>query len=195
MLPGDWAAETTVDCPPQAQARFVAALQRLGYQTDLIVIDVGNGRTPAAQRFWQAADLVVLVTTPDRMSILDAYAAIKVSAGDTVSGEIITVVNQLPPGHDGHDIQTRIEQACRRFLGRTVLRGPLVRSDPAAAAAAQSGQPLVATTPAGVATRGIEELAAQVVRRLHRGAASADVPLPAEVAAHCHRGHGTVTSH
>jgi flagellar biosynthesis protein FlhG len=175
VLAGDWAAETAVDCPPQAQQRLVSALQRLGCQADLIVVDVGNGHTPAAQRFWQTADLVLLVTTPDSLSILDAYAAIKISPSDAAPAEIVTVVNRLPADLPDGDVQGRIERTCQRFLGRSVHRGPLVRSDPAAVAAAQSGQPLVTTAPSGPAAKGIENLAAQVMRRLRCGGPTCDV--------------------
>lgn len=176
VLPGDWAPETTVDCPPQAHQRLVTALERLGCQADLVVVDMGSGCTHAANRLWQTADLVLLVTMPDRVSVLDAYAAIKSSASDAATAEIMTVVNQLAPEQNGHDIQMRIEQTCRRFLGRTVHRGPTVRFDPAVMAAAQSGRPLVTTAPDGPAGRGIAQLATQVVQRLHRDALSRDGP-------------------
>lgn len=176
VLAGDWASETAVDCPPQAQQRLVSALQRLGCQADLIVVDVGNGHTPAAQRFWQTADLVLLVTTPDSLAILDAYAAIKISPSDAVPAEIVTVVNRLPPDLADDDVQGRIERTCRRFLGRSVHRGPLVRFDPAAVAAAQSGQPLVTTAPGGPAAQGIEDLAGQIMRRLRRRGPARDMP-------------------
>src|SRR5688572_26385898 len=84
VLPGLWSATGVPDCSPAAQDRLLGELNRLGRHADLVVLDVGSGLNHVVRRFWQVADRVLLLSTPDKIAVMDAYAAIKVlTAGRT----------------------------------------------------------------------------------------------------------------
>jgi flagellar biosynthesis protein FlhG len=119
LLMGEWSTSSVPDCSPVAQERLLHELDRLGRHADLVVLDVGNGLNNVVRRFWQAADRALLVTTPDTLSIMDAYAAIKMLAVDRRELKIEIVVNRSD-STTAAEVHHRIERACERFLDRHV---------------------------------------------------------------------------
>ncbi|MDZ4821315.1 MAG: AAA family ATPase [Planctomycetota bacterium] len=116
VLPGSWSPTSVPDCSPGSQERLIRELDRLGRHADLIVLDVGNGLNNVVKRFWEAADLVLVTTSTDTVSIMDAYAAIKVLPSQQSNAVIRTVINRADE-LTGEQVHSRILQACRRFLG------------------------------------------------------------------------------
>jgi flagellar biosynthesis protein FlhG len=120
VLSGDWASGALSDCSAAAQERFVADLKNLTPHADVVVIDAGSSRNHFARRFWQAANAVLAVTTADATSMMECYAAIKVLlAGDALPA-IFPLVNLAPDAVAAGDVQARLADACRRFLGLQV---------------------------------------------------------------------------
>jgi flagellar biosynthesis protein FlhG len=117
VLSGAWASGELADCSATAQQRFVADLKSLSPHADVVVVDAGSGRNHFVRRFWHAADLVLVVTTTDKVSIMDCYAAIKVLVAGDASVPIHTLVNLAAEPAMAADIQSRVSAACRRFLG------------------------------------------------------------------------------
>ena len=74
------------DGPAGTHDRFIEQLAGLAAHADFVVVDAGNTPTRIARRLWQAADILLLVTTTGLASVLDAYAAVKaLAAGDGVA--------------------------------------------------------------------------------------------------------------
>ena len=73
------------DVSPAAQERFVRQLRGLGAHADFVILDVGSGLSRVVRSFWRAADCVLLVTTPELVSVMDAYASIKVHSAKVAS--------------------------------------------------------------------------------------------------------------
>lgn len=142
ILPGMWGLENLVDFPLSAVDQLIEQLFDLGTQTSLVVVDAGNTAHRAAARFWQSADRVLVVSTPESASVLDAYAAIKL-LGDGIAAPIFTLVNQVARREMAGDVHLRLAQACRRFLGRQIEAAGEVSADPLFAAWAERGIPLV----------------------------------------------------
>ena len=162
VLPGPWAPNAMIDYSSRAQDRLIAELARLGPHADLVIIDAGSGMNPTVRRFWQAASLVLLLTTPDSISVMDAYAAIKVSSLEDVTKRIWTVVNRLVSNESRDDVHGRIRQACHRFLNVDITCGPSIPSDPVVGQSAHTGRPFVIREPASPASRMMEALSDQV---------------------------------
>jgi MinD-like ATPase involved in chromosome partitioning or flagellar assembly len=76
LLANRWAPKANPDYSRHAQQRLLAELQTLGEVADLLVVDVGSGRSAWTRRFWLRARLVVLVTTTDDASLVDCVPAI-----------------------------------------------------------------------------------------------------------------------
>jgi flagellar biosynthesis protein FlhG len=154
IVAGAWSATSVPDCSPAAQDRLLAELDRLGRHADLVLLDVGSGLNHVVRRFWQAADAVLLVTTPDRVAIMDAYAAIKVLAAHRELS-IQTITNRADAQTATH-VHARIDGACQRFLNRSVSLAGNVSDDSAVAEAAASGRPFALVAGGSQAAREIE---------------------------------------
>jgi flagellar biosynthesis protein FlhG len=117
ILPGVWSATMVPDCSPAAQNRLLRELDCLGRHADFVVLDVGSGLNHVLRRFWHAADSVLLITTPDRMAIVDAYAAIKVLGAPRSDLHVELLVNRAD-ADTAAATHRRMDHACQRFLKR-----------------------------------------------------------------------------
>jgi flagellar biosynthesis protein FlhG len=132
------------------------------------------------QRFWAAADVILLAVTPAATSVTDAYASIKRAASDRGDLAIGLLVNRVPDDRTGQDVYRRIDASCQRFLGFGVALLGTLPEDTAVPAAAAADRPFVLSTPGSAGARSLESLA----RRLIRGgeiSAPADRAAPAQV--------------
>lgn len=163
FVPGIWSPGSIPDCSSPAQQRLLRELDQLGRHADVVVLDAGSGLNHVVQRFWQAADEVLVLTTVEAVSIMDAYAAIKLLLADRASVAVRTVVNQSPQQDVAVGVHARIEQACQRFLDRRVHRGGSIPWDSAVAAANRSGRPLVLASPESPAAKEISRMAEQLL--------------------------------
>jgi flagellar biosynthesis protein FlhG len=116
ILAGAWELAVLADGSTSAQQRLIGQLQGLHHLTEIVVIDVGNSWSRWARRFWQAADRVLLVTTPELASIMDAYASIKLLAAGEPGIPLELVVNRAADAA-AEEVATRLTRACQRFLG------------------------------------------------------------------------------
>lgn len=142
IVPGVWSPSAVPDCSPSAQERLLRELAQLGRHAEWIVIDAGSGLNHVVRRFWQAADRLLLVTTPEAVSIMDAYAAIKLFAAEEPRPTIHTLVNQSPNQEVAAAVHARLAEAASRFLGLTLQGAGSLPWDPAVALAAAAARPL-----------------------------------------------------
>jgi flagellar biosynthesis protein FlhG len=142
LVPGLWSPSAMPDCSPSAQQRLLRELDELGRHAEWIVIDAGSGLNQVVRRFWEAADELLLVTTTDAVSIMDAYAAVKVFVPDHPTATIRTVVNQSPQSVVASGVHSRLALAAQRFLGLELLASGSIPWDPALPWAASEARPL-----------------------------------------------------
>lgn len=146
ILPGPWGCDP-LEIGPELPQHLCRQLSGLTSADDWLLLDVGTGLTRAAKQFWQLADLVIAVTTPDLNAVMDTYAAIKVLSTPEAPVHIGSLVNMAPDWATTAGVQSRLSQACRRFLGRKLHSFGCISHDPAVPAAACSGVPVVLQEP------------------------------------------------
>jgi flagellar biosynthesis protein FlhG len=117
VLPQVWGEEQSPAWSSASQDRLISELRDPAVQAEFVIVDAGGGQAASARRFWQAADLVLLVATPEPSAIMDAYATIKVLTEDGPSPHIRTLVNQAPDTQVAADVHGRLARTCHRFLG------------------------------------------------------------------------------
>ncbi len=120
IVPGAWAPGTPLACTEAAQKRLIRQMKALGRHCDMVLVDVGSGTSQVVGRFWQAADDVILVTTPDAISVMDCYATMKVFQSQNESTRVHLVVNKATSADSAADVGRRIGHSCHRFLRRDV---------------------------------------------------------------------------
>jgi flagellar biosynthesis protein FlhG len=164
VVSGGWGAAGLAEWPGAAQERLITQLQGLGPRAELAVIDAGNAPTRSAHRFWQAADELLLVTTPELAAVMDAYAAVKLLAQGERRLPIRAVVNLAPDRGVAEGIQERLRRACRRFLGVTLRDAGWIPRDPQVGVRAESQELLVSAVPHSPAAVKIRGLATMILR-------------------------------
>lgn len=144
-----------------------------GAEAEYVVVDGGNGVGPLARQLWEAADLILVVTTPEPASVMDAYASIKLLAAPggampDASPPIHTLVNKSPGRSAARQVHARLSQACLRFLGIEIEGVGFVADDPRLAAGDGPAMPVVIRTPRCGFARAMRALGKTVLRRTSR---------------------------
>ncbi len=172
VLAGIWALERVSDYPPEACESALGQFETLTDLADWVLIDAGQAAGPMVARLAPAADLMLLVTTADDDSVMEAYAAIKTRCARTPSAMPVTLVNAVSRPGNGDDVHGRLARACRRFLGFEPSPLGCVQSDPEVRRAAALGDPFVLTMPTGTAARQVYRAARNLcsLHGLHRRA-------------------------
>lgn len=163
VVPGVWAPDHKIPFSQHSQERLMKQIRSLGRHADIVLIDVGSSAVDAVLRFWFAAHEVILVTTPDAVSVMDCYATIKTAlAGGAAPGVLRLIVNRADDADVAHDVYRRIDQSARRFLQRqidwlgSVLHAPQVMQAPSATL------PLVLAAPHCPAAQAVQAIAAKL---------------------------------
>jgi flagellar biosynthesis protein FlhG len=171
LLPGGWSHSSDDASSDGAQARLIEDMRRLKSGAKFIVIDAGCGLGRIVGRFWRAADLVLVVATPEPMSIMDAYAAIKIH-GEGAATEVVSLVNQTGDIQSADDVHARLARACQRFLALALSEGgylpTITRHEPPTLDDAL----FVLHAPDATATLCIQRLANTIIGRAGRSAPS-----------------------
>jgi len=105
------------DGPASEHDRFTEQLVGLGGEAEFVVVDGGNTPTRSVRRVAQAASLLLLVTTAEEASVLNAYAAAKAYAAGRDLLPLWSVVNRASGREAAEGVHARLALACRRFLG------------------------------------------------------------------------------
>ncbi|HVC98484.1 MAG TPA: P-loop NTPase [Pirellulales bacterium] len=159
VLPGAWATGHAWECSPSAQEQLLHELSRLGPHADFVILDTGSGQNRVVRRFWQAADSVLFVTSPDDAAVMNTYAAIKLLAAAAARPQLHTLVNLTTDAASATDTHARLARACRRFLALELGDGGHVPLDASVASAARSRMPFVLESPGCAAAGPLETLA------------------------------------
>jgi flagellar biosynthesis protein FlhG len=172
LLPGVRGLERLGDCSNVALQRLIAEIEQLGHRFDIVLVESGNGLNRMVEQFWRSADVAMVVTTPDTASIMNTYALVKLLATEGPTVPIHCLVNQVEAGDSGEDVQKRLGQACRRFLGIRSQEAGHLPLDSQVRNAAQLVQPFMIVAPHCDAALGME----RVAERLAAWLASRRVP-------------------
>ena len=162
VLPSVWAAESISDCWASAAARLIGPLENLGSHFDCVVLDVGDCLNRMVRQFWQAADMVLLVTGAELTSVMDAYGSIKVLAALDKSIRIHSLVNMAPTRAVADDTHDRLARACRRFLAVDIASAGYLPADPDVKYCGEKREPFVTVVPKNHSTCLLRRLARSV---------------------------------
>ncbi len=92
LIPGDSGTEIFKYSTDEVLDKFVEESAELD-NFDFVIIDTGAGIGDTVQRFVNASDMTLVVTTPDPTAITDAYAMIKVISAE--KDKVLLLFNQV----------------------------------------------------------------------------------------------------
>jgi flagellar biosynthesis protein FlhG len=154
--------EDLADLGEFQRQRLLKELEKLQENRDIILIDNAAGISRTVVGYCLAADQVLVVTTPDPTSITDAYAMIKVLAGNNYPGQISLVVNMAQTAVEGKKVYQQISKVVKQFLDRHIYDAGVILFDDRLRMAVRKRQPVVLSYPRAQITSSIVALAARL---------------------------------
>jgi flagellar biosynthesis protein FlhG len=121
IVPGSAAPDTRAAVNERSIGRLLRQLRSLLPHADWLIIDAGSQPSELMAKLWGEAHTVLLVTSPDAVSVMDTYALVKtLLTRRTMARPPALVINKLREADSAADVHRRIDQSCRRFLGMAV---------------------------------------------------------------------------
>ncbi len=156
--------------------RMLGRLGELDGCSDVLILDTGAGMGPMVRAALRAADLAIIVATPEPTSIADAYALLKVASQPLSScppfpagpAQVLPmlVVNQCTSEDEAQQVHSRIAAVARRFLSQEIRLLGAIPTDAALPQAVRDRRPLLLTTPAAPSAAAISAVSQAVIGRL-----------------------------
>lgn len=179
LIPGSVGLIRNADADGQ---RALGRLGELDGCSDVLILDTGAGMGPMVRAALRAADLALLVATPEPTSIADAYALLKVACQSQPSSLAqfvpMLVLNQCASADEAQHVHGRMAAVAQRFLGRDLPMLGTLPIDPALPQAVRDRRPLLLGTPDAPAAMAVTAAAEAVIARLGLEAAQ-QTPAPA----------------
>ncbi len=153
---------------PEVRDDFLRIMSGLVPHYDVVLLDTGAGISDVVLFAVSLASEVLVVATPEPTSLTDAYATIKVLAGQQKRKVIRMVINQTARLGDGRAITTQLQQVLDRFVTsedgkplRLIHMGD-IPADTSVRQAIMRRQLLIQTMPGCAAAMAISQLALKI---------------------------------
>ena len=101
---------------PEVRDQLLNVIEMVAPRYDRIVLDTGAGISDVVLYTVSLADDVLVVATPEPTSLTDAYATIKVLAGQQHRRMVNLVVNQISRAGEGRTIRSQLQQVIDRYV-------------------------------------------------------------------------------
>lgn len=159
LIAGGSGVENLADLPEGDLQRFIHSLRKLEGRTDFLLVDTGAGLGRSVTNFVLAADVVLVVTTPEPTAITDAYALVKAVVRKNPAADIRIIVNQADTREEADEAAERLSSTVLRFLGVSVEYLGAIPSDREVSRCVRSQQPFFLAAPNSPASRAVLDLA------------------------------------
>jgi flagellar biosynthesis protein FlhG len=147
---------------------LLAHFDALAARFDVVLIDTGAGISPAVLCFALAADLRLIVATPEPTALTDAYAMLKILATRYGETRAEVIVNQARSAGEAERTFAHLARVTERFLGFTPRALGHLPLDAEAGAAVRRQQSVLELAPGAPVSRALEALAAELCARTPR---------------------------
>jgi flagellar biosynthesis protein FlhG len=162
LLPAASGVEELARLTPDKLTALIEGIGRVASSYDLVVLDTPAGIGREVLASLAAAQVVLVVVTPDPTSITDAYALIKVLEQHHPGKDIRILVNHAATSHEGQAVFTRLAGVARTHLRRELAYlGDLPR-DPALVESVRRRRPLATQTGPTPALTALRHVAARL---------------------------------
>lgn len=106
----------------EVRDQLLAVIKTLSPRYDRILLDTGAGISDVVLYTTSLADDIIIVATPEPTSLTDAYATIKVLAGQQSRRLIQLVVNQVSRVGEGRVIRGQLQQVVDRYVSPLLMK-------------------------------------------------------------------------
>lgn len=178
LVPGSAGVAQMADLNWHQRRLLVQALVELAAGADVLVIDAAAGVGRSVTTLLEAADLGLIMTTPEPTALADAYALMKclvlgatrepgaAGAAENPGKRLGIVVNQVSDPLEAHSAHARLVRTTERYLGIIPPMVGSVAQDVRVAEAVRAQSPLLVRTPGAQASLNISALGGELIQRL-----------------------------
>ena len=104
------------DLDNEKAERLFNQLHFLEDKTDFLLIDTGAGISKSVISFCQAADQVIVISTTEPTSLVDAFGIIKVLSNKRPDSYVYALVNKVEDVEEGQQIYNRLSKVAKEYL-------------------------------------------------------------------------------
>ncbi len=162
FISGGSGVEELVKLDKEQLDKFLENIGLLDKLVDIILIDTGAGLSDSVMNFVMAADEILLVTTPEPTSIMDAYALIKMVSNRDKSKNIRIIANRVESPGEAEDVINKLRIVAHNFLSMEVNPLGYVFRDDMVIKAVKIQQPFLLKYPKCHAARQIEDISKKI---------------------------------
>lgn len=166
LIPGSVGIGRVGELDDHERGALLASLNALHARNDVVLIDTSAGLGPSVTSFVHAADLGLIVVTPEPTSIADAYALIKVLVASpeiTHPPVLSLIINQVANEREAEQVHERIAGVCDRFLGYQMPMIGHIRRDKKVLQAVRDRVPYMIESPKSHAGKDMQRLAQSLI--------------------------------
>jgi flagellar biosynthesis protein FlhG len=162
IIPGGSGVQELANIDRDKLTNALTNLGRLEKMADMLIIDTGAGLGHTVMNFLQAADDIILVTTPEPTAMIDAYGLLKTLRKEAGEVPIHVVINRVRSEADAQETFKRLETAVYKFLDGSLEFMGWVYDDHLVGRSVMLQEPLGISFPESSAYRCIQWIAATV---------------------------------
>lgn len=174
FLSGGSGVEELVQLDRRQLGSFISNIGLLDRLYDVILIDTGAGLSRNVMSFIQAADEVILVTTPEPTAITDAYAVVKMISRKDRHKTVKVIVNKAETNREANDVLNKLTLVSERFLAFKLQKLGYILYDDYVTKAVKLQKPFYISYPRCHASQQITELAGNLFEASKSNGDSAD---------------------
>lgn len=164
FVPGASGLERLANLSASQLEYLVDQLSVLGRSADVLILDCGAGISPSVLSFAAAADICLLMTTPEPPALTDAYAALKTLVmRKKPNGAIRLVVNQAESRREASGVYTRLASVAEKFLNYSVADAGYLLQDTHVELAVRQRCPFVLRYPRCTASACVSAIAGRLL--------------------------------
>ncbi len=162
IIPASSGIQELTRLDTMAELRLVQGLQRVAETTDWLLIDTAAGIHDSVVKLLMAAQEVVLVTTPEPTSLVDAYAMVKVLHLRDPEKGVWLMVNNGQSLDEAQETIQQLQAATQRFLGKDLRVLGVLPADPHVLQAVRQQRSVADLYPGSPSGLALEALARQL---------------------------------
>ncbi len=166
ILPASSGIQELTRLDTAAELRLVQGLQRVSASADWLLIDTAAGIHDSVVKLLMAAQEIILVTTPEPTSLVDAYAMVKVVHLRDPKKPFWVLVNNGQNMDEAEETIAQLQAATERFLGRTLQVLGMIPNDPFLLQAVRQQRCVAQVFPRSPATRALTQMARLLLEKV-----------------------------
>lgn len=164
FVPGASGLERMADLAESQRQDLLEQLRCLGRSADVMILDCGAGISPSVLSFARAADICLLMTTPEPPALTDAYAALKTLVRrNQPDGAVRLVVNQADSRREASGVYRRLASVAEKFLNYSVADAGYLLQDTHVELAVRQRCPFVLRYPRCTASACVSAIAGRLL--------------------------------